>query len=77
MPSITIELKESSLMKLENLAKQAGQNTTDYLAQSLDEYLQYLEDSEDIDIAQKRLADLEAGRAKAIPWDEVKRKNGL
>ena len=74
---LTIELKESSLAKLENLAKQAGQKAPDYLAQNIDEYLEYLEDLEDIAIAQKRLADLESGKAKVLSWDEVKKRNGL
>ena len=74
---LTIELKESSLTRLENLAKHAGQKTPDYAAKAIEEYLQHLEDEEDIAIAQKRLADLESGKAKVLSWDEVKKRNGL
>lgn len=71
---LAIRLPERIEKRLDRLAKRTGRTKTYYAREAI---LKHLEDLEDIYIAEKRLADIRAGRTKTIPIEEVMRRHGL
>jgi RHH-type rel operon transcriptional repressor/antitoxin RelB len=71
---LAIRLPENIEKRLARLAKRTGRTKTYYAREAI---LKHLEDLEDIYIAEKRLADLRAGRTRTIPLEEVMRQHGL
>jgi RHH-type rel operon transcriptional repressor/antitoxin RelB len=71
---LAIRLPEKIEKRLARLAKRTGRTKTYYSREAI---LKHLEDLEDIYIAEKRLADLRAGRTRTIPLEEVMRQHGL
>jgi RHH-type rel operon transcriptional repressor/antitoxin RelB len=60
--------------RLEALAEATGRTKSFYVREAI---IEHLADLEDVYLAEQRLADLRAGRAKAIPIDDVMKKYGL
>jgi RHH-type transcriptional regulator, rel operon repressor / antitoxin RelB len=71
---LAIRLPVNIEKRLARLAKRTGRTKTYYAREAI---LQHLEDLEDIYIADKRLAEIRAGRTKTIPLEEVMRQYGL
>jgi RHH-type transcriptional regulator, rel operon repressor / antitoxin RelB len=71
---LAIRLPANIEKRLDRLAKRTGRTKTYYAREAI---LKHLEDLEDIYIAEKRLADLRAGRTRTIPLEEVMRQHGL
>jgi len=71
---LAIRLPEKIEKRLDRLAKRTGRTKTYYAREAI---LKHLEDLEDIYIAEKRLADIRAGRTRTIPLQEVMRRYGL
>jgi len=71
---LAIRLPESIEKRLARLAKKTGRTKTYYAREAI---LQYLDDLEDIYLAEKRLEAIQSGRSKAIPLEEVMRQHGL
>lgn len=71
---LAIRLPEKIEKRLDRLAKRTGRTKTYYAREAI---LKHLEDLEDIYIADKRLADIRAGRTRPIPLDEVMRRHGI
>jgi RHH-type transcriptional regulator, rel operon repressor / antitoxin RelB len=71
---LAIRLPATIEKRLERLAKRTGRTKTYYAREAI---LQHLEDLEGIYLAEKRLADIRAGRTKTIPLEEVVRRHGL
>jgi RHH-type rel operon transcriptional repressor/antitoxin RelB len=71
---LAIRLPEEIENRLEALSKATGRTKTYYAREAI---LEYLDDLEDLYLAQQRLADLKAGRSSAIPLEEVMKKYGL
>jgi RHH-type rel operon transcriptional repressor/antitoxin RelB len=71
---LAIRLSEKIEKRLERLAKQTGRTKTYYAREAI---LQYLDDLEDIYLAQKELEAIRSGRSKTIPLEEVMRLYGL
>lgn len=71
---LAIRLPERIEKRLARLAKRTGRTKTYYAREAI---LKHLEDLEDIYLAEKRLADIRAGRTKTIPMEEVMRQHGL
>ena len=71
---LAIRLPEKIEKRLARLAKRTGRTKTYYAREAI---LKHLEDLEDIYIAEKRLADIRAGRTHTIPLEEVMRHHGL
>ncbi|MCL2102847.1 MAG: DUF6290 family protein [Syntrophorhabdaceae bacterium] len=65
---LAIRLPKEIENRLENLAKTTGRTKTFYARQAI---LSYLDELEDIYIAEQRLADIRAGKTKTIPIEEV------
>jgi len=60
--------------RLDALAQETGRTKSYYVREAL---LEYLDDLEDIYLAEKRLEDLRAGRSKTYTLDEVEQRLGL
>jgi RHH-type transcriptional regulator, rel operon repressor / antitoxin RelB len=71
---LAIRLPEKIEKRLDRLAKRTGRTKTYYAREAI---LKHLEDLEDIYLAEKRLADIRAGRTKTIPLEEVMRRHGI
>jgi RHH-type rel operon transcriptional repressor/antitoxin RelB len=71
---LAIRLPDKIEKRLDRLAKRTGRTKTYYAREAI---LQHLEDLEGIYLAEKRLADIRAGRTKTIPLEEVVRRHGL
>ena len=71
---LAIRLPETIEKRLEKLAKRTGRTKTYYAREAI---LQHLEELEDIYLAERRLAEIRAGRAKAIPLNDVLKPDEL
>jgi len=60
--------------RLDVLAQETGRTKSYYVREAL---LEYLDDLEDIYLAEKRLEDLRAGRSKTYTLEEVEQRLGL
>ena len=71
---LAIRLPEEIEIRLENLAKATGRTKTYYAREAI---LEYLEDMEDLYMAEQRMAEIKAGLSKAYTLDEVKSRLGF
>jgi len=71
---LAIRLPEDIERRLAALAEATGRTKTFYAREAI---LGYLDDLEDIYMAEKALEDIRAGRAKTVPLEEVMREHGL
>lgn len=60
--------------RLQRLAEKTGRTKTYYAREAL---LRYIEDLEDIYLAEKRLEDIRAGRSETISLEEVMKEYGM
>jgi RHH-type rel operon transcriptional repressor/antitoxin RelB len=70
---LAIRLPEKIEERLERLAKRTGRTKAYYARQAIIEHLQ---DLEDVEIADKRLANLRAGKMRTVPLSRLVRKYG-
>ena len=75
MPAVrmNISLDKEIADELESIAKELGEKKSHIVRDALMYYFDYL----DVKIAEKRLKDIEEGRSKLIPAEEVWKKLGL
>ncbi len=71
---LAIRLPEKIEKRLDRLAKRTGRTKTYYAREAI---LEYLDDLEDIYLAEKRLEAIRAGRSKPIPLEKVMRRYGM
>ncbi len=71
---LAIRLPEDIENRLDALAKATGRTKTFYAREAI---VEYLDDLEDLYLAEQRLADIQAGRSKTYTLDEVKSSLGL
>ncbi|MBU3587737.1 ribbon-helix-helix protein, CopG family [Polynucleobacter sp. 31A-FELB] len=71
---LAIRLPKEIELRLDNLAKATGRTKTFYAREAI---LAYLEDLEDLYLADKSMKALKSGKVKAIPLDQVERNLGL
>lgn len=71
---LAIRLPEEIENRLEALSKATGRTKTYYAREAI---LEYLDDLEDIYLAEQRLADLRAGRSSTISLEDVIKSYGL
>ena len=74
MVMLAIRLSEELEARLESLAKATGRTKTFYAREAIAEYL---EDLEDLYLAEKSLKDIQEGRSKTYTLDEVKAELGI
>jgi RHH-type rel operon transcriptional repressor/antitoxin RelB len=71
---LAISLPEKIEESLERLAKRTGRTKAYCARQAI---IEHLEDLEDVEIADKRLKDLQAGKTRTIPLSRLLRKYGV
>jgi len=71
---LSIRLPEEIETRLINLAEQTGRTKSYYAREAI---LEYLDDLEDIYLAQKRLEDIRSGKSKTYTLEEVEKELGL
>lgn len=71
---LAIRLPEDIELRLGNLAKKTGRTKTFYAREAI---LEYLDDLEDLYLAEKRLSNIKNGKTKAIKLDQLERELGL
>lgn len=71
---LAIRLPKEIELRLNNLAKATGRTKTFYAREAI---LAYMEDMEDLYLADKSMRALKSGKVKAIPLDQVERNLGL
>ncbi len=71
---LAIRLPEKIEKRLDRLAKRTGRTKTYYAREAI---LEHLDDLEDIYLAEKRLAEIRAGRVRTVPLEKVMRRYGL
>jgi RHH-type rel operon transcriptional repressor/antitoxin RelB len=71
---LAIRLPAEIEKRLDALAKQTGRTKSYYAREAI---LEHLDDLEDIYIAEKRLADIHAGRVQTIPLEEAMKRYGM
>ncbi|MHC1726057.1 MAG: DUF6290 family protein [Syntrophobacteraceae bacterium] len=71
---LAIRLPTEIEKRLDDLAKSTGRTKTFYVRQAI---LEYLDDLEDIYLAEKRLEDIRAGNTQPISLEEVMERHGM
>ncbi|AZN37989.1 type II toxin-antitoxin system RelB family antitoxin [Iodobacter ciconiae] len=71
---LAIRLPAEIENRLDVLAKSTGRTKTFYAKEAI---LQHLDDLEDLYLAEQRLKDIQEGRTKTIPLEEVMMNYGL
>jgi len=70
----TVEVTEDVENLLEDLEKRTGKSKAFYVREAI---LAYIEDLKDIEIAEQRYEDLQAGRSHTVPLEEVMKRYGM
>lgn len=60
--------------RLDALAKATGRTKTFYAREAI---LEYIDDLEDVYLAEKRLEDIRAGRTKTISLEKIMKRHGM
>lgn len=71
--SLHISIPSKLLEQLNNYTEEAGKSRNQIIAELIAEWI---EDQEDIKVANKVLQDIKTGKTKAISWDGMKRNLG-
>jgi RHH-type transcriptional regulator, rel operon repressor / antitoxin RelB len=71
---LAIRLSATLEKRLDRLAKRTGRTKTYYAREAI---LQYLDDLEDVYLAEKALEDVRSGRSKPVPLEKVMRRYGM
>lgn len=71
---LVIRLPEEIELRLSRLASKTGRTKTFYARQAI---LEYLDDLEDLYLAEKRLNNIQKGKTKTIKLDQLERGLGL
>ena len=71
---LAIRLPEDIELRLGALAKKTGRTKTFYAREAI---LEYLDDIEDLYLAEKRLTSIQKGKTKTMKLDEVEHELGL
>ena len=71
---LAIRLPEAIELRLEALAKATGRTKTYYAREAI---VEYIDDLEDLYLAEQELLKVRAGRSKTVPLADVMKKYGL
>lgn len=74
MNSVSLRLPSDIAERLSILVKETGRSKTYYMIEAIKTYM---EDLEDIYIAEQRLTDIRAGKSKVISREEMEHRLGL
>lgn len=71
---LAIRLPQEIEDRLQALAQATGRTKTFYAREAI---LEYLDDLEDLYLAEQRLIDIRAGRSQTVPLEDVMKRYGL
>jgi RHH-type rel operon transcriptional repressor/antitoxin RelB len=71
---LAIRLPDTIEKRLDRLAKCTGRTKTYYAREAI---VQYLDELEDIYLAERRLEAIRAGRSRTVPLEKVMRRHGI
>ena len=71
---LSIRLPADIEARLDDLANRTGRSKTFYVTEAIREHLG---DLEDLYLAEQRLIDIQSGRTKTIPLEELMKQQGL
>ena len=72
--TISIQLPSDVESRLEQLANLTGRSKTFYVQETI---VEYLDDLEDLNLAEHELEEIRAGRAKTTPLADVMKRYGM
>ena len=68
MSRVAFQLPDTVFERLQKLAARTGRSETEYMIEAIREYL---DDLEDVHIAEQRLKEIHEGRAQTVPLEKV------
>ncbi len=68
MSRVAFHLPDAVSQRLQKLAARTGRSETEYMIEAIREYL---DDLEDVHIAEQRLKEIHEGRAQTVPLEKV------
>ena len=71
---LAIRLPKEIEERLERLAQETGRTKTYYAREAI---LQYLDELEDVYLAEKTLEEIRAGREKTVPIEQIAKRYGV
>ena len=71
---LTIELPTELENRLDALAQATGRSKSDYITEAI---LEYLEDLADLHLAEQRLREIQNGKSKTVPLEEILKRYGM
>ena len=71
---LAIRLPKEIEARLERLAQETGRTKTYYAREAI---LQYLDELEDVYLAEKTLEEVRAGREKTVPIEQIAKRYGV
>jgi RHH-type rel operon transcriptional repressor/antitoxin RelB len=71
---LAIRLPPEIEERLDRLAKKTGRTKTFYAREAI---LEYLDDLEDLYLAEKRYEDILKGRSRTVPLEDIAKRHGL
>lgn len=71
---LAIRLPREIEARLERLAQETGRTKTYYAREAI---LQYLDELEDVYLAEKTLEEIRAGREKTVPIEQIAKRYGV
>lgn len=71
---LTIELPTELENRLDALAQATGRSKSDYVTEAI---LEYLEDLADLHLAEQRLREIQNGKSKTVPLEEILKRYGM
>lgn len=74
MGAVSLRLPDEVAARLQVLAEQTGRSKTYYMIEAIEEHL---DDLEDLYLAEQRLADINSGKSKTIPLEQLVKDLGL
>jgi len=74
MTAVSLRIPNAIATRLQRLAARTGRSKTFYITEAI---LEHLDDLEDIYLAEKRLADIRAGKTETVPLEDVMKRHGL
>ncbi len=74
MSRVAFHLPDAVSQRLQKLAARTGRSETEYMIEAIREYL---DDLEDVHIAEQRLKEIHEGRAQTVPLEKVMKDHGL
>ncbi len=72
--AVSLRLPPEIETRLEDLARQTGRTKSYYMREAI---VEYLDDLEDLYLAERRLEDVLSGRSDTVPLEELLKRHGL